>query len=410
MHIRYNTVYWIPTSEITNLLKAVRARHVLIVADSCYSGSLLMRDSGARLPAAASRDEWLKRMLAKRSRTALTSGGEEPVADGGGGRHSVFAKALLEVLRENKGILDGDSLFDQIKRPVALNAEQTPLYGDIRMTGHEMGDFLLVPKELQAGGGGIQAQPESKADLSFLQRVDKKEQNNLLRKKNKVTDHVDKKKSKEQISSQGKLGWIGLMIQEIDENLALSFGLGKLEGILVSEVNSGSPAEKAGMMQGDIVLSFNGTPLADVSDLRNRIAMTAPSTPVLLDIIRDKRRQQVTVLIAEPSSDFFKEIKLQGDSVIKKLGLTLQDLSSDMASKFGYSKRQGVFVTEVEAGSPAADVGIESGFLIEEANRSRVKNLLELKEYLGKNSSSKQVLLRVATVSGHSKYVAIKYD
>jgi S1-C subfamily serine protease len=96
--------------------------------------------------------------------------------------------------------------------------------------------------------------------------------------------------------------------------------------------------------------------------------------------------------------------------VIKKLGLTLQDLSSDMASKFGYSKRQGVFVTEVEAGSPAADVGIESGFLIEEANRSRVKNLLELKEYLGKNSSSKQVLLRVATVSGHSKYVAIKYD
>jgi uncharacterized caspase-like protein len=300
-----NTVYWIPTSEITNLLKAIRAKHVLIVADSCYSGSLLMRDSGARLPAAASRDEWLKRMQARRSRTALTSGGEEPVADGGGGGHSVFAKALLEVLRENKGILDGDSLFDQIKRPVSLNAEQTPLYGDIRMTGHEMGDFLLVPKELQEGE--ISEQAERKADLSFLQRVDKNEQNNLLHKKNKVTDHVDKKESKEQISSQGKLGWIGLMIQEIDENLALSFGLGKLEGILVSEVNSGSPAEKAGMMQGDIVLSFNGTPLADVSDLRNRIAMTAPSTPVLLDIIRDKRRQQVTVLIAEPSSTFLRK-------------------------------------------------------------------------------------------------------
>ncbi len=163
-----NTVYWIPTSEITNLLKAIRAKHVLIVADSCYSGSLLMRESGARLPAAASRDEWLKRMQARRSRTALTSGGEEPVADGGSGGHSVFAKALLEVLRENKGILDGDSLFDQIKRPIILNAEQTPLYGDIRMTGHEMGDFLLVPKELQESG--IQAQPERKADLSFLKR------------------------------------------------------------------------------------------------------------------------------------------------------------------------------------------------------------------------------------------------
>ena len=163
-----NDVYWLPTDEISRLLKAVRARHVLIVADSCYSGSLLMRDSGARLPAAASRDEWLKRMQAKRSRTALTSGGEEPVADGGGSGHSVFAKALLEVLRENKEILDGDSLFDRIKRPVILNAEQTPLYGDIKMTGHEMGDFLLVPKELQEGGS--QEQSEGKADLSFLKR------------------------------------------------------------------------------------------------------------------------------------------------------------------------------------------------------------------------------------------------
>ncbi len=128
-----------------------------------------MRDSGARLPAAASRDEWLKRMQAKRSRTALTSGGEEPVADGGGSGHSVFAKALLEVLRENKEILDGDSLFDRIKRPVILNAEQTPLYGDIKMTGHEMGDFLLVPKVVQENGG---QQIERKADLSFLERSD----------------------------------------------------------------------------------------------------------------------------------------------------------------------------------------------------------------------------------------------
>ncbi|WP_417916616.1 caspase family protein [Candidatus Electronema sp. JC] len=163
-----NDVYWLPTDEISRLLKAVRARHVLIVADSCYSGSLLMRDSGARLPAAASRDEWLKRMQAKRSRTALTSGGEEPVADGGGSGHSVFAKALLEVLRENKEILDGDSLFDRIKRPVILNADQTPLYGDIKMTGHEMGDFLLVPKEMQEGG--MQEKPAGKADLDFLKR------------------------------------------------------------------------------------------------------------------------------------------------------------------------------------------------------------------------------------------------
>ncbi|MCP4369571.1 MAG: SH3 domain-containing protein, partial [Deltaproteobacteria bacterium] len=99
-----------------------------------------------------SRDAWLQRMLEKRSRTALTSGGEEPVRDSGGGVHSVFAKAFLDVLRNNQKILDGDKLFDLIKRPVILNASQTPLYGDIRMTKHENGDFLLVPKDLKKTG------------------------------------------------------------------------------------------------------------------------------------------------------------------------------------------------------------------------------------------------------------------
>ncbi len=170
-----NTVYWIPTSEITNLLRAIRARHVLVVADSCYSGSLLMRDSGARLPTGMERDEWLRRMQDRRSRTALTSGGEEPVADGGGSGHSIFAKAFLEVLRENRGILDGDSLFDKIKRPVVLYADQTPHYGDIKKADNVLntkkGDFLFVPKEIQ---GVTLQQQTGEVDLSWLQRGEKK--------------------------------------------------------------------------------------------------------------------------------------------------------------------------------------------------------------------------------------------
>jgi hypothetical protein len=163
-----NIVYWLPTSEISNLLKAIRVRHALVVADSCYSGEIVMRKSEAQLPAAVSNDEWLRRMQAKRSRQALASGLKEPVMDGGGGGHSIFAKALLEALRENRQILDGTRLFSLIKDPVSNNALQQPVYDSIPMTGHEMGDFLLVPKVLQEGG--LKAQPEGKADLSFLQR------------------------------------------------------------------------------------------------------------------------------------------------------------------------------------------------------------------------------------------------
>jgi formylglycine-generating enzyme required for sulfatase activity len=83
-------------------------------------------------------------MASKRSRTALTSGGLEPVLDGGGSGHSIFAKTFLAVLRENGGVIEGQSVFEQLRRPVLVNAPQEPKYSDIRFTRHEEGDFLFV--------------------------------------------------------------------------------------------------------------------------------------------------------------------------------------------------------------------------------------------------------------------------
>jgi len=90
--------------------------------------------------------EWVDRMAQRRSRTVLTSGGLEPVLDAGGDGHSVFAQAFLKALAENKTIIDMDSLYETIRRRVVLNAEQTPLYSDIRFVGHDDGDFIFVPR------------------------------------------------------------------------------------------------------------------------------------------------------------------------------------------------------------------------------------------------------------------------
>lgn len=221
------------------------------------------------------------------------------------------------------------------------------------------------------------------------------------------------KSIEEQLRSHGKVvrGWLGLIIQDMNEGLAQSFGLGTSEGVLASEVTPGSPAEKAGLRQGDVVLALNGSTVTDVSDLRNRIAMITPGTSVTLDIIRDSVRQQVTVLIAEQPSDFSEggkaTMEQQSGSVLGKLGLTLQELTPDVAEQFGYSKGQGVIIAEVEAGSPADNVGIEPGQLIEEVNRVRVRNLAELKEALKK--SGKQVLLRIRA-GEFSRYVVLKYE
>ncbi len=134
---------WISTGDITVMLRAIQAKHVMVVADSCYSGTLVRAAAAAPRTATAKR-AWIKRILKKRARIALVSGGLEPVADAGGGGHSVFANAFLAALADNDGVIEGQTLFDRIKRPVVLNADQTPQYSDIRKAGHEGGDFLFV--------------------------------------------------------------------------------------------------------------------------------------------------------------------------------------------------------------------------------------------------------------------------
>jgi len=135
---------WISNGDITNMVRAIRAKHVMVISDSCFSGTLV-RAANAKLDTAEERNAWIGRMNAKRSRTALVSGGLEPVIDSGGGSdHSVFAKAFLDTLRANPDVLDGQRLFSKVGRPVALESDQTPQYSDIRRSGHDGGDFLFV--------------------------------------------------------------------------------------------------------------------------------------------------------------------------------------------------------------------------------------------------------------------------
>ena len=118
----------------------------MVVADSCYSGTLV-RAASAKLRTAREKMKWMKRMLTKLGRTALVSGGLEPVSDSGvGSEYPVFAEAFLSALRENNDVMDGRALFDAIKWPVVLNADQTPQFSDIKRAGHEGGEFMFVRK------------------------------------------------------------------------------------------------------------------------------------------------------------------------------------------------------------------------------------------------------------------------
>jgi hypothetical protein len=130
---------WISNATLTDTLQAIQSKHVMIVADSCFSGTLIR---GANIGLKGG-DYW-RRMADKKARVAITSGGLEPVVDSTGGRNSPFAAAFISALRQNETILDGTALFIKIRRPVMVATNQTPQYSDVRNAGHEGGDFLFV--------------------------------------------------------------------------------------------------------------------------------------------------------------------------------------------------------------------------------------------------------------------------
>jgi hypothetical protein len=150
-----STANWISNVAITDILNVMAVRHVLVIADSCYSGALT-RSSLVNVEAGKSTEaqrHWYQSLATMRSRTVLSSGGLAPVLDGGGGAHSVFAKSLLGVLQDLDEVAEGQRIYREVAARVAYEAskyqvEQVPQYAPIKFAGHESGDFLFVPKTL----------------------------------------------------------------------------------------------------------------------------------------------------------------------------------------------------------------------------------------------------------------------
>jgi uncharacterized caspase-like protein len=142
---------WVSNVDVTDVLNAMAVRQLLVVADSCYSGTLT-RSAVVRIESgktAAERLRLIRVMTEQRSRMVLTSGGLEPVLDTLGGQHSLFAQAFLEALGNNAGVLTGQELFQFLLPKVANSAgrvdfRQVPEYAPIKYAGHESGDFFFV--------------------------------------------------------------------------------------------------------------------------------------------------------------------------------------------------------------------------------------------------------------------------
>ncbi|NCO53086.1 MAG: DegQ family serine endoprotease [Deltaproteobacteria bacterium] len=215
-------------------------------------------------------------------------------------------------------------------------------------------------------------------------------------------------KIREQLVENGSVtrGQLGVYIQDMNKTLAESFGLKEGKGILISQVIEGSPAQKGGLKQGDVVLEMGGQEVGKVADFRNRISFTSPGSKIKLLLLRNGKKETLTVEIGELKTDAKGQSAASGK--LSKLGLSLQELTDDLAEKFGYQGQPGVLVTDVEPGSAAEKAGIGRGDLIQEVNRAAVKTPAEVRKAVEENQRSSLLLL--VRQGDATRYLAIKLD
>lgn len=188
-------------------------------------------------------------------------------------------------------------------------------------------------------------------------------------------------------------GWLGVTVQTLTRELAASFGLKGARGALVAEVTAGSPAAKAGIERGDVILAVNGQQLETMNDLLKQVAALPVGRPATVTIFRDGKTREVTVEIGSLDDDHSQPE--EDGNTEKTLGFTLGDISPEAMRHYGLEGDRGALVTAVETGGPAAEAGIRPGDLIIEADGQPVANGAELRALTAKARSGQVLRLLV---------------
>ena len=215
----------------------------------------------------------------------------------------------------------------------------------------------------------------------------------------------------DQLQEHGKVtrGLLGIMLQDLDEELAESFKLDNTKGILITEVMPDSPAEKAGLEPRDVIIKLDNIELTDSADIRNKIAQTVPGTKVDIEIVRNGKPVTIEVIVGEQPDDFSSAGRMMPDSALGDFGIVAQDLTSELADQLGYQGRQGVVISEVLPDSPANRTGLKPGQLIEEVNKVKIGNMKDLKQALKQSAEKNRILLRVRS-GNYSRYIALRAE
>ena len=215
-----------------------------------------------------------------------------------------------------------------------------------------------------------------------------------------------------QLVKTGKVvrGFLGVSIQNVDENLAKSFKLPHTRGALVTTVAKGTPAAKGKMKEGDFIISVAGRPVGNTNDLRNIVAGVAPGQTIPIQVIRDTKTITLKVtLTAQPTNmvAMFDPPRPDGAQT-ERFGLAVSTLTPELAATYGYkTSAKGVVITKVQPGTSAAEQGLTVGMLITQIQRKDVTTAREFADALEAKDDAAGVRLRVTDTDGGRRFVFI---
>jgi serine protease Do len=202
----------------------------------------------------------------------------------------------------------------------------------------------------------------------------------------------------DQIIKTGKVvrGWLGVSIQEVSPEIAELFNIKNTQGAVISDVSSGSPADKAGLQRGDVITQLSGEPIQGSRELRLKVARLAPGTNIRLSIVRNGEQRDLNVTLGEaPAEKIATAGGVPSAQENQRLqGAELQTLTPSVARQLGLpAETHGIVVRSVDPGSTAAEAGLRPRDVIQEINRKPVQNVEELNRFIREAGDRPVVLL-----------------
>lgn len=197
-----------------------------------------------------------------------------------------------------------------------------------------------------------------------------------------------------QLKESGKVtrGWLGVVIQAITPEIAESIGLPDTDGALVADVSPDGPADNAGIKRGDVIVEYNGEEIKDFSDLTKLVALSDPGSKVDLTIIRNGEEKDMELTLGELKDSKDKAQKLSTD---KKLGMNVEEITPEIASRYNLQNEQGVIITDVDRASDAREAGFRPGDIILQIDKKQIQSLEDYNNAVEQLSEGKLALFLV---------------